>query len=212
MRVISELRSQRWYADPGMRGFAHRQRTQQMGLRREEFLGKPVIAVVNTWSELSPCHFHLRDRAEAVKRGVWQAGGYPVELPALSVGEVLVKPSTMLYRNFLAMETEELLRSHNWPGNVRELASVIQTACMIAEGPEILRSDLSIAKTVQQARGPFNEDLLRLPREQMIREVEKIYYGRLKQLYNNNMTKMAKRAEMTVEGVRQALLRLGLRD
>ena len=118
MRAISELRSQRWYADPGMRGFAHRQRTQQMGLRREEFLGKPVIAVVNTWSELSPCHFHLRDRAEAVKRGVWQAGGYPVELPALSVGEVLVKPSTMLYRNFLAMETEELLRSHPVDGAV----------------------------------------------------------------------------------------------
>jgi dihydroxy-acid dehydratase len=95
-----------------MRGFAHRQRSQQMGLRREEFMGRPVIGIINTWSELSPCHIHLRDRAEAVKRGVWQAGGYPVELPALSVGEVMVKPTTMLYRNFLAMETEELLRSH----------------------------------------------------------------------------------------------------
>ena len=94
-----------------MRGFAHRQRSQQMGLRREEFMGKPVIGIINTWSDLSPCHIHLRDRAEAVKRGVWQAGGYPVELPAMSLGEVLVKPSTMLYRNFLAMETEELLRS-----------------------------------------------------------------------------------------------------
>lgn len=110
-RIIDDLRSQRWYAGEGMRGFAHRQRSQQMGLRREEFMGKPVIAIVNTWSELSPCHIHLRDRAEAVKRGVWQAGGYPVELPAMSLGEVLVKPSTMLYRNLLAMETEELLRS-----------------------------------------------------------------------------------------------------
>lgn len=110
-RAIADLRSQRWYAANDMRGFAHRQRTQQMGLRREEFMGKPVIAIINTWSEMSPCHAHLRDRAEAVKRGVWQAGGYPVELPALSVGEVMVKPSTMLYRNFLAMETEELLRS-----------------------------------------------------------------------------------------------------
>ena len=70
-------------------------------------MGKPVIGIVNTWSEMSPCHAHLRDRAEAAKRGVWQAGGYPVELPALSVGEVMVKPTTMLYRNFLAMETEE---------------------------------------------------------------------------------------------------------
>lgn len=112
------LRSARWYQRDDMRGFAHRQRTQQMGLRREEFLGRPVIAIINTWSELSPCHIHLRDRAEAVKRGVLLAGGYPVELPALSVGEVMVKPTTMLYRNFLAMETEELLRSHPVDGAV----------------------------------------------------------------------------------------------
>jgi dihydroxy-acid dehydratase len=117
-REIAELRSQRWYASQDMRGFAHRQRTQQMGLRREEFMGRPVIAIINTWSDLSPCHAHLRDRAEAVKRGVWQAGGFPVELPALSVGEVMVKPSTMLYRNFLAMECEELLRSHPIDGAV----------------------------------------------------------------------------------------------
>ena len=110
-RHLQELRSQRWYAGTEIRGFAHRQRSLQMGLRREEFMGKPVIGIINTWSELSPCHIHLRERAEAVKRGVWQAGGYPVELPALSLGEVLVKPSTMLYRNMLAMEVEELLRS-----------------------------------------------------------------------------------------------------
>jgi dihydroxy-acid dehydratase len=118
MRDIASLRSQRWYASPDMRGFSHRQRTQQMGFRREEFVGKPVIAILNTWSEMSPCHIHLRDRAEAVKRGVWQAGGFPVELPVLSVGEVIVKPSTMLYRNFLAMEAEEILRSHPVDGAV----------------------------------------------------------------------------------------------
>ncbi|WP_378942058.1 L-arabinonate dehydratase [Mesorhizobium sp. ANAO-SY3R2] len=117
-RDISELRSQRWFASDDMRGFAHRQRTQQMGMRRNEFMGRPVIGIINTWSEISPCHAHLRDRAEAVKRGVWQAGGYPVELPALSVGEVMVKPTTMLYRNFLAMECEELLRSHPIDGAV----------------------------------------------------------------------------------------------
>ena len=112
------LRSARWYESADMRGFAHRQRTQQMGLRREEFLGRPVVGIINTWSEMSPCHIHLRDRAEAVKRGVLLAGGYPVELPALSVGEVMVKPTTMMYRNFLAMETEELLRSHPIDGAV----------------------------------------------------------------------------------------------
>ncbi len=89
-----------------------------MGLRREEFMGKPVIGILNTWSDMSPCHAHLRDRAEAVKRAVWAAGGYPVELPALSLGEVMVKPTTMLYRNFLAMEAEELLRSHPIDGAV----------------------------------------------------------------------------------------------
>src|SRR5258706_48935 len=117
-KTLSELRSQRWFAANDMRAFSHRQREQQMGLRRTDFMGKPVIAIINTWSELSPCHAHLRDRADAVKRGVLQAGGHPVELPALSVGEVMVKPTTMLYRNFLAMETEELLRSHPVDGAV----------------------------------------------------------------------------------------------
>ena len=117
-RSLESLRSQRWYAPDTMRGFAHRQRTQQMGLRREEFMDKPVIGILNTWSDLSPCHKHLRERAEAVKRAVWAAGGYPVELPALSLGEVMVKPTTMLYRNMLAIEAEELLRQHPVDGAV----------------------------------------------------------------------------------------------
>ena len=94
-----------------MPGFSHRSRMKQSGYRREDFTGKPVIAVVNTWSEINPCHFHLRERAEFVKRGVWQAGGFPVEVPALSITETFMKPSPMLYRNLLAMETEEVLRS-----------------------------------------------------------------------------------------------------
>jgi dihydroxy-acid dehydratase len=117
-RTIESLRSQRWLAPDDMRSFAHRQRLQQRGLRREEFLGRPVIAIVNTWSDLSPCHAHLRERADAVRRGILLAGGFPVELPALSLGEVMVKPTTMLYRNMLAMETEELLRSHPVDGAV----------------------------------------------------------------------------------------------
>ena len=117
-RRLEDLRSRRWYADPGMRGFAHRQRMQQMGLRREDVLTRPIIGIVNTWSDMSPCHAHLRERAEAVKRGVLLAGGMPFELPAMSLGEVMVKPTTMLYRNFLAMECEELLRSHPIDGAV----------------------------------------------------------------------------------------------
>ena len=113
-----ELRSHRWYGDPGLRAFGHRSRTRQMGIGAEEHLGKPVIGVINTWSEINPCHTHLRQRAEEVKRGVWQAGGYPVELPAISLSEPFQKPSTMLYRNLLAMETEELLRSYPIDGAV----------------------------------------------------------------------------------------------
>ncbi len=111
MKTLAELRSRRWFADQGMRGFAHRQRMQQQGVRREDLMDRPMVAIINTWSDLSPCHAHLRERAQAVKRGILLAGGFPVELPAMSLGEVMVKPTTMLYRNFLAMEVEELLRS-----------------------------------------------------------------------------------------------------
>ncbi len=94
-----------------MLGFGHRSRLKQIGHRQEDFAGKPVIAIVNTWSEINPCHYHLRERAEAVKRGVWEAGGFPVEIPAFSITETYMKPSPMLYRNLLAMDTEEALRS-----------------------------------------------------------------------------------------------------
>ena len=117
-KTLDQLRSRRWYAADDMRGFAHRQRTQQMGLRREDVLTRPIVAIINTWSDLSPCHAHLRERAEAVKRGVLMAGGTPFELPAMSLGEVMVKPTTMLYRNLLSMEVEELLRSHPVDGVV----------------------------------------------------------------------------------------------
>jgi dihydroxy-acid dehydratase len=110
-KTLDQLRSRRWFNAGGMRAFAHRQRMQQQGVRREDVMERPCIAIVNTWSDLSPCHAHLRERADAVKRGVLLAGGFPFELPALSLGEVMVKPTTMLYRNFLAMEVEELLRS-----------------------------------------------------------------------------------------------------
>ncbi|MEM7436786.1 MAG: IlvD/Edd family dehydratase [Myxococcota bacterium] len=107
----SDLRSHTWYGR-GPFSFLERSRTLQNGYLLEEFNGKPVIGVINTWSDMSTCHRHLRDRAQEVKRGVVQAGGFPVELPAMGVGEVMMQPTSMLYRNFLAMEVEELLRCH----------------------------------------------------------------------------------------------------
>jgi dihydroxy-acid dehydratase len=117
-RTPETLRSARWFGPADLRSFGHRSRAMQMGFAPEEWQGRPVIAIVNTWSDINPCHTHLRARAEDVKRGVLQAGGFPIELPALSVSESFVKPTTMLYRNMLAMETEELLRSHPVDGAV----------------------------------------------------------------------------------------------
>ena len=113
-----ELRSHRWFGVRDLRSFGHRSRARQMGYDAADYAGRPVIAIVNTWSGLNPCHTHFRDRAAEVTRGVWQAGGFPVELPAMSLSEPFQKPSTMLYRNMLAMECEELLRSHPVDGAV----------------------------------------------------------------------------------------------
>jgi len=113
-----DLRSHRWYGASDLRAFGHRSRTAQMGYSHADYLGKPVIAILNTWSDINPCHTHFRQRAEEVKRGVWQAGGFPVEMPALTLSEPFQKPTTMLYRNLLAMETEELLRSYPADGAV----------------------------------------------------------------------------------------------
>ncbi|WP_339758653.1 L-arabinonate dehydratase [uncultured Hoeflea sp.] len=114
----SNLRSARWFEPDDLRGFGHRSRLMQMGYSKEDWHGRPVIAIVNTWSDINPCHAHFRLRVEDVKRGVLQAGGFPIELPALSLSENFVKPTTMLYRNLLAIETEELLRSHPVDGAV----------------------------------------------------------------------------------------------
>jgi dihydroxy-acid dehydratase len=117
-KTLEQLRSQRWFGATDLRSFGHRSRMLQMGYEREDFMGKPVVGIINTWSDINPCHQHFRARVEHIKRGVWQAGGFPIELPALSLSENFVKPTTMLYRNFLAMETEELLRSHPVDGAV----------------------------------------------------------------------------------------------
>ncbi len=118
MKKPEDLRSARWFAPDDLRSMGHRSRARQMGLDGNDWEGKPVIAIINTWSDLSPCHHHLRDRAEFVKKGVYQAGGMPVEMPVQSFSEQFLKPTSMLYRNFGAMEVEEVLRSHPIDGAV----------------------------------------------------------------------------------------------
>jgi dihydroxy-acid dehydratase len=119
MRIQPEqLRSHRWFGPDDLRSFGHRSRAKQMGYDRSEYTGRPIIAILNTWSDLNTCHTHFRQRAEEVKRGVWQAGGFPVELPVMSLGEMFMKPTTMFYRNLLAMEAEETLRCHPVDGAV----------------------------------------------------------------------------------------------
>jgi len=115
---FAELRSTRWFANDDLRSMGHRSRMLQMGYDEADFIGKPIIAIVNTWSDTNPCHAHFKHRVEDVKRGVVQAGGFPVELPGLSLSESQLKPTSMLYRNMLAMETEEMLRAHPVDGAV----------------------------------------------------------------------------------------------
>src|SRR5215468_750408 len=120
-KAPEQLRSYRWFGGSrteGLRAFSHRSRMRQFGVLPEEHLGKPMIVVLNTWSELNPCHMHLRERAEQVKRGVLEAGGYPVELPVATLSETFQKPTPMMYRNLLSMEAEELLRSYPADGAV----------------------------------------------------------------------------------------------
>lgn len=114
----SELRSARWFDRGDLKTFGHVSRLKQMGYDEEDFRGRPIIAILNTWSDINPCHSHFRDRTEHIKRGVVQAGGFPLELPAIALAENFQKPTTMMYRNMLAMEAEELLRSYPVDGAV----------------------------------------------------------------------------------------------
>ena len=113
-----DLRSWRWFGRTSMRTFNQRSRMAQLGLAQADYVGKPIIAIINTWSDINPCHMHFKARVEEVKRGVRQAGGVPMEMPAMSLAEAFQKPSPLLYRNLLATETEELLRSYPADGAV----------------------------------------------------------------------------------------------
>ncbi|MDP2698341.1 L-arabinonate dehydratase [Thalassospira sp.] len=116
--TADQLRSARWFAPDDLRSFGHRSRAMQMGLGPEDWEGKPQIAIINTWSDANPCHAHFKFRVDDIRRGIADAGGFAMELPAMSLSESYVKPTTMLYRNMLAMEVEELLRSHPVDGVV----------------------------------------------------------------------------------------------
>jgi dihydroxy-acid dehydratase len=118
MKKPEELRSHRWFGKESMRTFNHRSRMAQMGWEADDYRGKPVIAILNTWSDINPCHTHFKQRVEEIKRGVWQAGGFPLEMPAISLAEPFQKPSPLMYRNLLAIEAEELLRSYPCDGAV----------------------------------------------------------------------------------------------
>lgn len=117
-KTADQLRSARWFAPDDLRSFGHRSRMMQMGLGPEDWEGRPVIGILNTWSEMNPCHLHFRDRAEDVKRASPVPHGLGLEIPTISIDESFTKPTSMLYRNMIAMETEETIRSHPLDGVV----------------------------------------------------------------------------------------------
>jgi dihydroxy-acid dehydratase len=146
--AAAPLRSTAWFAAGGRAGMIYRSWLQSEGFPREVFDGRPVIGIANSWSELTPCNAHLRGVAEAVKRGVWQAGGFPLEFPTMSLGEPLMRPTAMLFRNLMAMEVEELLRANpldavvllsgcdkTTPAMLMAAASVDLPAIMVTGGP-----------------------------------------------------------------------------
>src|SRR2546426_5496671 len=116
--VPLKLRSREWFGKLDRWGLAHRAWLRAEGFSERVFQGKPVIGICNSWSELNNCNAHLRHLAEAVKRGVWAAGGFPLEFPTISLGEMLMKPTTMLFRNLMAMDVEECIRAYPLDGVV----------------------------------------------------------------------------------------------
>ncbi|MEM9341183.1 MAG: dihydroxy-acid dehydratase, partial [Bacteroidota bacterium] len=115
---MKELRSKRWFGETGKNGFIYRAWLKNQGIPDDEFNGKPIIGICNTWSELTPCNAHFRDLAESIKKGVYEAGGVPFEFPVTSLGEATVKPTAMLFRNLMSMDVEESIRMNPLDGVV----------------------------------------------------------------------------------------------
>ena len=118
MKKDRKLRSQEWFGGNDKMGFVHRSWLRNQGYPDDQFRGKPVIGICNTWSELTPCNGHLRDFAEIVKKGVLEAGGFPLEFPVMSLGETIMRPTTMLFRNLASMDVEESIRANPLDGIV----------------------------------------------------------------------------------------------
>ena len=133
----ASLRSQGWFGRTGKDGFIYRAWMKNQGIPDEEFRGKPVIGICNTWSELTPCNAHFRELAESVKKGVIAAGGFPVEFPVMSLGETLIKPTAMLYRNLASMDVEESIRANPIDGVIllcgcdKTTPSLVMGACSV---------------------------------------------------------------------------------
>jgi dihydroxy-acid dehydratase len=117
-KTVGELRSQRWFSGPGSVGPHKHRRIKQAGFSTADFKDKPVIGILSTWSDFQTCHSHFPQRIEEIKRGIWQAGGFPAVIPVQSVSESFLRPTSMLYRNLLAMEAEEAIRAHPIDGAV----------------------------------------------------------------------------------------------
>lgn len=132
-----KLRSSNWFGRTGKDGFIYRSWMKNQGIPAHEFKGKPVIGICNTWSELTPCNAHFRELAESVKHGIYEAGGFPVEFPVMSLGETLIKPTAMLYRNLVSMDVEESIRANPLDGVVllcgcdKTTPSLIMGACSV---------------------------------------------------------------------------------
>ncbi len=169
----SELRSTQWFSATGRAGMIYRSWMRSEGFTAEVFDGRPVIGIASTWSELAPCNVHLHRVAESVKRGVWQAGGFPLEFPAMALGETLLRPTAMLYRNLLAMEAEELIRANpldgvvllsgcdkTTPGLLMAAASVDLPALMVTGGPMLSGKYQGTDVGSGTAVWRFEEDLL----------------------------------------------------
>ena len=118
MRKPEKLRSGKWFGDLDRNGFVHRSWMKNQGIPDRMFDGRPVIGICNSWSELTPCNGHLRQLAESVKKGVLEAGGLPVEFPVMSLGETLMRPTAMMYRNLVSMDVEESIRANPIDGVV----------------------------------------------------------------------------------------------
>lgn len=117
-KKATKLRSQRWFGENDLRSFGHRSRMNQLGYDYEEYVDKPIIAIINPWNELNTCHGHFPQMVQEIKRGILSSGAFPVEIPVLSLGEQLIKPTSMMFRNLLALEVEEVLRAYPVDGAV----------------------------------------------------------------------------------------------